>query len=510
MSTRILVVDDDPVQRRLMEAMLKRFGYEPETLESGEAALKKLDSPEGAGIACIILDLVMPDLDGLGVLHRMKERGVRVPVIVLTAQGSIDTVVSAMRAGAADFCVKPVGAERMQISVRNALAQAALAGEVQRMNRAAAGAVAFSDFSTASPRMQAALKLAEKAAASEIPVLLEGESGVGKELLSRAIRAGGSRAEKPFVAVNCGAIPSNLVESILFGHEKGSFTGASERQTGKFLEADGGTLFLDEIGELPLDAQVKLLRALQEGEIDPVGSRKPVKVNFRLISATNRDLLELVKAGRFREDLFYRLHIFPITVPPLRDRIEDIPELVRRFVTRFAAEEGKQVRAVSAEAIAMLSSYKWPGNVRQLENAVFRAVVLAESDEITPAEFPQIAAQVPGYEKFSIPQAAGSIKTSETLRASASPVVFDAPATSPAGPEMLDLLGPDRHVKPMQELEAFAIRFALAHYRGRMTEVSRRLGIGRSTLYRKLKDLGIAGGDETGAAKMADSGVTEN
>jgi DNA-binding NtrC family response regulator len=510
MTTRILVVDDDPVQRRLMEAMLKRFGYEPETLDSGEAALKKLDAPGNGGIACMILDLVMPDLDGLGVLNRMKERGIRVPVIVLTAQGSIDTVVSAMRAGAIDFCVKPVGIERMQISVRNALAQAALAGEVQRMNRAASGTVAFEDFTTASPRMQAALKLAEKAAASEIPVLLEGESGVGKELLSRAIRAAGVRAEKPFVAVNCGAIPQNLVESILFGHEKGSFTGASERQTGKFVEADGGTLFLDEIGELPLDAQVKLLRALQEGEIDPVGSRKPVKVNFRLISATNRDLMALVKSGHFREDLFYRLHIFPITVPPLRERVEDIPELVRRFVTRFAAEEGKRVRAVSAEAIAMLTAYKWPGNVRQLENAVFRAVVLTEGDEITPAEFPQVAAQVPGYENFSIPQPAPIGKASGVSHASASPIVLDAPATSPFGPEMLDLLGPDRHVKPMEELEALIIRFSLTHYRGRMTEVSRRLGIGRSTLYRKLKDLGIAGGDDLEAAKMADSEVTDS
>jgi DNA-binding NtrC family response regulator len=503
MNTRILVVDDDPVQRRLCEAMLKRFGYDPEPLESGEAALRLLDSPEGAGIACMILDLVMPDLDGLGVLNRMKERGIHVPVIVLTAQGSIDTVVSAMRAGATDFCVKPVGIERMQISVRNALAQAALAGEVRRMNRAATGSVAFSDFSTTSARMQAALKLAEKAAGSEIPVLLEGESGVGKELLSRAIRAAGARANKPFVAVNCGAIPMNLVESILFGHEKGAFTGASERQVGKFVEADGGTLFLDEVGELPLDTQVKLLRALQEGEIDPVGSRKPVKVNFRLVSATNRDLLELVKAGRFREDLFYRLHIFPITVPPLRDRIEDLPDLVRRFVTRFAAEEGKQVRSVSADAIAMLSAYKWPGNVRQLENAVFRAVVLAEGDEIGPAEFPQIAAQMPGYEGFSIPQAAVAAPAKTT----ASPIVLDAPATSPTGLDALELLGPDNHVKPMEELEASAIRFAIAHYRGKMTEVSRRLGIGRSTLYRKLKELGIAEGEEMDPAKMADSGV---
>src|SRR5712691_7274908 len=333
MATRVLVVDDDPVQRRLLDAMLRRFGYEPEVMERGEEAVRLLESPEGARIAGVILDLVMP-----------------------------------------------VGPERLQVSVRNALAQAALAGEVRRMQRAAEGAVAFSDFSTASPRMQAALKLAEKATASEIPVLIEGESGVGKELLARAIRAAGARAGKPFVAVNCGAIPANLVESILFGHEKGAFTGASERQLGKFVEANGGTLFLDEVGELPAEAQVKLLRALQENEVDPVGARKPVKVDFRLISATNRNLLELVKSGSFREDLFYRLHIFPITMPPLRERLEDAPDLVRRFVTRFAAEEGKHVRSVSAEAIKMLMSYRWPGNVRQLENAVFRAVVLADTD----------------------------------------------------------------------------------------------------------------------------------
>ena len=498
MNTRILVVDDDPVQRRLVEAMLKRFGYEPEPLESGEAALRILESPEGAGIGCMGLDLVMPDLDVHAVLNRMIERGINIPVIVLTAQGSIDTVVSAMRTGATDFCVKPVGIERMQISVRNALAQAALVSEVRRMNRASGGEVAFSDFATASPRMQTTLKLAEKAASSEIPVLLEGESGVGKELLARAIRAGSSRAAKPFVAVNCGALPQNLVESILFGHERGAFTGANERQIGKFLEADGGTLFLDEIGELPLEAQVKLLRALQEGEIDPVGSRKPVKVNFRLISATNRNLLELVKAGRFREDLFYRLHIFPITVPPLRDRIEDISGLVRRFVTRFAAEEGKRVRAVSAEAVAMLASYLWPGNVRQLENAVFRAVVLTERDEIGPAEFPQIASQVPGFESFAAQQSA-SAPSVVPAHPSASPVVLDAPATAPAGHDLrydaIELTGPDGHVRPMEELEATVIRFAITHYRGKMTEVSRRLGIGRSTLYRKLKDLGIAEGE---------------
>jgi DNA-binding NtrC family response regulator len=347
--------------------------------------------------------------------------------------------------------------------------------------------------------MQQTLKLAEKAAASDIPVLMEGESGVGKELIARAIRGAGGRKHKPFVAVNCGAIPANLVESILFGHEKGAFTGATERSAGKFLEADGGTLFLDEIGELPLDTQVKLLRALQDGEIDAVGSRRPVKVDFRLISATNRDLLQLVKAGQFREDLFYRLHIFPITVPPLRERMDDLADLVRRFVARFSAEEGKRVRSVSAEAMRMLGAYRWPGNVRQLENAVFRAVVLAESDEIGVAEFPQIAAQVPGFETFALPPAVQAPAPAAETAGESLVVIHESPATAPgnhASGDALPLVGSDGHVRPMEMLEAEAIRFAIDRYRGRMTEVARRLKIGRSTLYRKLKELGYDTGTE--------------
>ncbi|HMN50876.1 MAG: sigma-54-dependent Fis family transcriptional regulator [Xanthobacteraceae bacterium] len=490
MSARILVVDDDPVQRRLLEAMIKRFDYEPVMAESAEAALKTLDSADGAAIECIVLDLVMPDLDGMGMLGRLRERGSTLPVIVQTAQGSIDTVVSAMRAGAVDFCVKPVRAERLQVSIRNALAQATLADEVRRMQRSADGKLALKDLTTKSPRMQAALTLAEKAAASDIPVLIEGESGTGKELLARAIHAAGPRAKKPFVAVNCGAIPANLVESILFGHEKGSFTGAAERQIGKFLEADGGTLFLDEIGELPQDTQVKLLRALQEGEIDPVGARKPVKVNFRLISATNRDLMALVRQASFREDLFYRLHIYPVTLPPLRERMEDVPDLVRRFVARFAAEEGKRVRSVSAEAVRLLGEYKWPGNVRQLENTVFRSVVLAEADEIGVLEFPQIAAQVPGYEAAAFVAPAPVVASPATQPAAPLLVVEESASSAPV-PGRLDVVDFHGHVRPLEQLEAEIIRYTIAHYRGRMTEVARRLGIGRSTLYRKLKELGL-------------------
>src|SRR6266550_3013560 len=363
MAELVLIVDDDPVQRRLLENMASRFGYEVMVADGGDAAVAAFTGPDAARIDCMILDLVMPDLDGYGVLTRMREAGVNIPVIVQTAHGGIDTVVSAMRAGAADFVVKPVGAERLQVSLRNALSVSALETEFQRLKRSRAGTLTFKDIVTRNARMRAVLATAEKAAASAIPVLIEGESGVGKELIARAIHGSGERRAKPFIAVNCGAIPENLVESTLFGHEKGAFTGATERHAGKFVEAGGGTLFLDEVGELPLPAQVKLLRAIQDGEIESIGGRKPVKVDVRLISATNRNLIDDVKAGRFREDLFYRLHVFPIAVPPLRERSEDIPELVRHFLARFSAEEGKRVRAISGEALALLGRHRWPGNV---------------------------------------------------------------------------------------------------------------------------------------------------
>jgi DNA-binding NtrC family response regulator len=366
MAERILIVDDDPVHRRLIENMVTRFGYEAVTADGGEAAVAALTGRDAGRFDGVVLDLVMPDLDGLGVLGRMREAGLSLPVIVQTAHGGIDNVVSAMRAGAADFVVKPVGVERLQVSLRNTLAASALEGELARIKRSRSGTLTFKDIVTRSARMHGVLRIADKAAASTIPVLIEGQSGVGKEMIAHAIHGTGERRSKPFVAINCGAIPDNLVESILFGHEKGAFTGATERHTGKFVEASGGTLFLDEVGELPPAAQVKLLRAIQDGEVEPVGARKLVKVDVRIISATNRNLMADVKEGRFREDLFYRLHVFPITVPPLADRREDIPELVRHFLARFCAEEGKRIGRVTPEAVALLSAYRWPGNVRQL------------------------------------------------------------------------------------------------------------------------------------------------
>jgi DNA-binding NtrC family response regulator len=482
MSHTILVVDDDPVQRRLLEAMIRRFGYETVIAENGDQALAVLRGPGGEYIDLVVLDLVMPDLDGMGVLGKMRDYNIDRPVIVQTAHGSIETIVSAMKAGANDFVVKPVGAERLQVSIKNALRVDSLEDEVRRMRRRASGTLSFKDLGSKSPDMQRVMRLAERSAKSSIPVLIEGESGVGKEVLARAIQGSGDRKGKPFITVNCGAIPEHLVESILFGHEKGAFTGATERHVGKFVEASGGTLFLDEIGELPLEAQVKLLRAIQEGEVDPVGGRKSVRVDIRLISATNKSLLDLVKEGKFREDLYYRLNVFPMTLPPLRARREDIPDLARAFLVRFGAEEGKRIRGITAEALALLGYYEWPGNIRQLENALFRAVVLADGDELTLAEFPQIAAQVDGFD-VRIPPAPTFSEAAATLREVMRVEIKD--------PHSMTLVDDDGNMRRLEELETDIIRFALDHYRGHMSEVSRRLGIGRSTLYRKLKELGL-------------------
>ena len=303
---------------------------------------------------------------------------------------------------------------------------------------------------------RAAVALARRAAASEIAVLFEGESGVGKEVFARAVHADSARAHAPFVAVNCGALPESLVESILFGHERGAFTGAVERRAGKFVEADGGVLFLDEIGELPLSAQVKLLRAVQEGEVDPLGAAQPRRVNIRLLAATNRDLRREVAEGRFREDLFYRVSAFPVRIPPLRVRREDIAPLALRLLTRLAPD-GAQPR-LTPEAARVLEAAPWPGNVRELENALHRALVLADGGPLRPEHLPAPA-----------PPAAVHGATHEGSHDGALPT--------------------------LSEVEAAHIRLVLARCGGRMAEAARRLGIGRSTLYRKLADLGISGGD---------------
>jgi DNA-binding NtrC family response regulator len=494
MPVSILIVDDDAVQRRLLLAAVTKAGHEAVAVESGPAALAAIDDASAPGFGLVILDLMMPEMDGLAVLNALRERGVAIPVIVQTAQGGIETVVAAMRAGAFDFVVKPVSPERLQSSIAKALKVEALDAASRRARPAAVTTLAIKDIMTRSPAMERVIRLAQKAASSSIPILIEGESGVGKEIVARAIQGSGPRRSKPFVTVNCGAIPENLVESILFGHEKGSFTGATDRHQGKFVEANHGTLFLDEIGDLPLDVQVKLLRAVQEGEVDPVGGRAAVKVDIRLISATHRDLLQRVKDGLFREDLFYRLNVFPIYVPPLRDRIEDIDDLVRHFIARIGASETQgRVTGISGEAMAILKAYDWPGNIRQLENAVFRAVVLCEGTTLTSEEFPQIRAQV------------GPIQPGDEMGLHVdegpTPLQITPPrldGIEPASPGLLEALDERGNVRSLADVELDMIRLAIEHYGGQMSEVARRLGIGRSTLYRKLKEYGID--PETGRA----------
>ncbi len=524
MTQHILIVDDDPTQRRLIEAVVTRLGFKAVQAQSGQDALTLLNDPKGAQIALILLDLVMPDMDGLAVLSEVKPTRPNLPVIMLTGKGSIDTVVSAMRAGADDFMVKPASPERIQVSIQNALRLNALSSEITRLTKRQKGQMTFKDVIARSAPMQQVVKLGQRAAASTIPILIGGESGVGKEVVARAIQGESERGGKPFVTVNCGAIPENLVESILFGHEKGAFTGAADKHAGKFLEANGGTLFLDEIGELRPDIQVKLLRALQENEIDPVGAKKPVKVDIRLISATNRDLAAMVRDGDFREDLYYRLNVFPIDMAPLRERGDDIPDLVNLFISRFAAEEGKKVTGITAPALDMLCAYKWPGNVRQLENALFRAVVLADHERLTVEDFPQIAqfTNTPIQLSTTAAAAAASALPGSDVMPSGSMTGFGAPADGhdetdmePGTRSLSEALGatfsPDEdglhltdadgnririvdasgHMRKLEDIEGEMIRLAIERYAGHMSEVARRLGIGRSTLYRKVRELGL-------------------
>lgn len=497
MAKCVLIVDDDPVQRRILEEAVKNFGYNTKIAECGEDALEILKGEDASDISLILLDLVMPGLDGMGVLERLQPDPSAPPIIVQTSNGSIDTAISAMRAGASDFVVKPVSPERLEVSLKNAMRITQLEGEITRIKRQTTGTFTFDDLVTKSAALGKVIELGRRAAESNIPVLIEGESGVGKELVARAIQGESQRTGRPFVTVNCGAIPENLVESILFGHEKGSFTGATSKRDGKFAEADGGTLFLDEVGELPLDVQVKLLRALQDGEVDPVGARHPVKVDFRLISATNQDMIKMVHDGKFREDLYYRLNVYPIWVPPLRDRLDDVADLVHHFIARFSAEEGKRIDSVATDALEMLQRYPWPGNVRQLENAVFRAVVLSDAAVLTISEFPQIATHVEGYNAVVPPAPASVEETNEIV----GPAIIgggDAlPSTiSLTNDEGRDALGIPAlndfgDVRSLEDIEADMIRLAIGRYRGHMTEIAKKLGIGRSTLYRKMREFGL-------------------
>lgn len=484
MTKTVLVVDDDPTQRRLIQAVLEREGFAFAQAESGDAALKHLTTGGAADV--ILLDLVMPGLSGQDALKEMRARGFNQPVIVLTATGGVDTVVKAMQAGANDFFIKPASPERILVSLRNALSMGDLKGEVDRLKKHVAGKTTFADLIGSGPAMTMVKRLGERAAKSSIPVLITGESGVGKELIARAVHGASDRAGKPFIAVNCGAIPENLVESILFGHEKGSFTGASEKHLGKFQEANGGTLFLDEVGELPLDMQVKLLRVLQEGEVDSIGSKRSVKIDVRIVSATNRDLAKSASEGSFREDLYYRLNVYPIEAPSLRERREDIPALVEAFIRRFNVEEGKRVVGAAPETMQILSAHEWPGNVRQLENAVYRAIVLADAPYLLPHDFPAVSGSA--LPMPAAPAAAPDMAALAASLPSAAELMEEVRAEAPV--RILDGRG---HLRTLEEIERDLIQLAIEIYAGHMSEVARRLGIGRSTLYRKVREQGLEG-----------------
>jgi DNA-binding NtrC family response regulator len=376
----ILVVDDDPVHCRLLESYLKELNKSYKISKSAKEALLSLNNLEYQ-FNHIFIDLFMPKMSGFELLKEIKSFAPHIPCIILTSHSSVNYVIETMQAGASDFIIKPASPERIQSALAHAAQVKALRHEVTELKKNAnpKNNIIFPNMISASETMKKVLKLAMRAAPSMIPVLIDGESGTGKEVMANAIVAGSPRHNAAFITINCGALPQNLMESILFGHEKGAFTGASEKHTGKFVEANGGTIFLDEIGELPLDMQVKLLRVLQNGDVDAVGSKKSTKVDVRVISATNRDLAQMVHEGTFREDLFYRLNVLQITLPPLRNRPEDLELLMHHFIQKSSQEEDKPTLSFTPEAFKAMLEYHWPGNIRQLENVIFRASILCDS-----------------------------------------------------------------------------------------------------------------------------------
>jgi len=446
-SKRIMVVDDDKHIRKLIhDNLVRNKDYLVIEATNGEACLRKLEDVE---IDLIMLDLQMPGINGIDTLKKIKARLPRLPVIIMTAHGTIEKAVSSMKLGSYDFLTKPFPGERLRVTVKNALEASALESELQSLRSELKDRYAFGNIVGQSGAMQDVFRAVEKIVDSDVTVLIHGESGTGKELFARAIHNKcKARCSKPFVAVNCTALPESLLESELFGHERGAFTGAANRRIGKFELADGGSVFLDEIGDMSLVTQAKILRVLQEREFERVGGNDLVKVNIRLISATNKNLEEEVHRGAFREDLYYRISVFPIRLPALRDRKGDILPLVMHFIDRYAKRENKKVTGVQRDALNVLTGYHWPGNVRELENAVERAVVITGSQDIILDDLPPHIVAI-GREGLTDP--------GETL------------------PHWIE------------KLEVEVLRKTLLEYEGNVTQTAKKLGIGRATIYRKAK-----------------------
>jgi DNA-binding NtrC family response regulator len=473
----LLLIDDEPAQRRLVTAIGARAGWWVRGASDIDAAAEMLKDPEEPKVDAILLDHWLPGEEGTRLIEQIRTMAPHLPLLVMTAQTSVAVAVDAMRAGANDFLVKPIAPDRLLAALNAATDRRQRNGELRPLSEKISKTLAFDEIVGSAPRFRAAMAVAAKAARARVSVLIEGESGSGKEVIAQAIHSSSPRGKKPMITVNCGAIPANLVESVLFGHEKGAFTGAFDRHIGRFEDADGSTLFLDEVGELPLDTQVKLLRAIETGEIQRIGGRAIQMVDVRIIAATNRRLIEEVAAGRFREDLYYRLNVVHVDIPPLRDRSSDIPGLARHLLARIAEQPGMHHLSITDDALAVLMRYGWPGNVRQLQNALFRAAVLCEGNALTAADFPQI------QQESHFTRRASDVHKPLLNGASQNAALDHAPG--------ITLYAGDGNMRSLDEIEADVIRLAIGHYRGRMTEVARRLGIGRSTLYRKLGELGI-------------------
>lgn len=458
----VLIAEDDVLQRQMLATLLRRrLDYDSVAVENGRAALDAIKGDSDGAIKIVILDLNMPVMGGIETLQAIRKLRPHMPVILLTGSRDVDDAVAAMKLGATDFITKPYEGERMTVTVRNALKLATMAQEISRLTRDREGRAGFDTLIGHDGGLAPVVAVARKAAATDIPVLLTGETGSGKEVFARAIHGESARGGKPFVAVNCGAIPSQLIESILFGHEKGAFTGANEKTIGKFREAEGGTIFLDEVGELPLEAQVKLLRVLQQHEIEPVGAGKTVPVNVRVISATNKNIADMVKAGKFREDLMFRLNVLEVHLPPLRARREDILPLAQNFISRFCAAEQRIPQSLTREAEDILVNHDWPGNVRELENAIRRALVLSDGEAL-------------GADHFSV-----VLKSDGAVRY--------RPADENAYIELFDEAGA---MKGMNALEQEILNAALRHFDGNITQASKGLNLAKSTFYRKIKSGG--------------------
>jgi len=460
----VLIVDDELNIRRVLAAMLKREGYEVTTAADGEQALSALHKTP---VHVVVADLVMPRMGGMELLQRVSSDFPDVPVIVITAHGTVDSAVQALKAGAFDFITKPFEQEEL----KKVIAKATRAHELERQNLHAGGERA--PLVGQSPGMRQIFDIVARVADSPSTILITGESGTGKELVARAIHRGSTRRDKPLIKVNCAAIPKDLVESELFGYEKGAFTGAVGSKPGRFELADGGTLFLDEIGEVPVEMQVKLLRALQESEFERVGGIKTLKVDVRLVAATNRDLKALIAEGRFREDLYYRLAVVPIALPALRERREDIPLLVEHFVEKYNRRLGKKVERLDDEAMQLLQAYAWPGNIRELENLMERSVLFADGPVIAAAALPDVLREK---------EPAGP------------PIAGVGPLGSlaaPSGASMKEIVR-----QAQAELERELIARALEETGGNVTRAAKRLQISRKSLQVKMKELGLRGVEE--------------